>query len=175
MPGLPQRGGSHKTHPILIRDTQITLCYSPRTLLRAIPRSNPLLRTVVNNRWYFVLLFGAANLRRRQRCNVWNSAYPSPFIPTESLTTNYCPQVIYLWQSHRASYHPITFDTRLEFIFQSVSLYACCWKRVPSANHFPSIKTIMSSARGSSTGSPSIEITGNLSDLFRKSNIWHPD
>ncbi|EDQ99145.1 uncharacterized protein LACBIDRAFT_335301 [Laccaria bicolor S238N-H82] len=53
-------------------------------------------------------------------------------------------------------------QTRLKFLFQSVFTHACRVKRVPSAKHLPFIKTTMSTAKGSSTGSPSIEITGNL-------------
>ena len=47
--GPRQHGGRHKTHPVVTCDTQITLCYALRTLLEAIPTSNPLLGTVVNN------------------------------------------------------------------------------------------------------------------------------
>ncbi|EDR01059.1 uncharacterized protein LACBIDRAFT_333627 [Laccaria bicolor S238N-H82] len=42
---------------------------------------------------------------------------------------------------------------------QSVFTHACRVKRVPSAKPLPFTKTTMSAARGSSTGSPSVEIT----------------
>ncbi|EDQ99133.1 uncharacterized protein LACBIDRAFT_296016 [Laccaria bicolor S238N-H82] len=55
--------------------------------------------------------------------------------------------------------HTITLETRLKFLYQLVFPHACRSKHVPSAKHLPFTKTTMTTARGGSTGSPSIEIT----------------